>query len=278
MVCNISACTKATTLHTLENCNIEVENHIVTGELLNDLFKCKRSVEAFNIIKKNENNFTTQDYAVTGDILLIHNYIDESIYYLDVASKQGDAEAMQRLGAIYAYVYKYKDLNKSLNLLLKSIAHDYYYSFITLADIYFEDRNYKDNEQAEFYAKKAIENNYNEGYYYLAMIQAENKKYLESKINLKKLSKYGLDDLSNLGLAQIYYLYNDYDKYNPKKSKEILEKLVKTSKSPDRFRWMADFYMGDHQYKNKEKAKKYYEKAFDNGDLLSEEILMEWKK
>lgn len=254
-------------------CNIDMKNQVENGFLLDQLFDCDKSNEAFDIIKKNENLYTSENYAVTGDILLKHNYIDEAKYYLEKAN--GDAEAMHRLGVIYAYTKKYKNIDLALKYLQSAVTQGYYFAYVNLADIYLENKSINDLTKAKEYADKAVENGWYEAYYTLAKIAALENKYELAETYLKKLELNELTDLSKEGLSYLYYNDKKYTKYNPLKAKKILESLVETSKDPQRFRWLGDFYMNNSEYKDKTKAIKLYKLALENGDWLSEDILGE---
>lgn len=250
----------------------------MNGYLLNDLLKCGRSEEAFDLINKHVNNFTVQDYAVTGDVLLTNNYIDESKKFLDIAASHNDGEAQQRLGVIYSYVLKYKDLNKAIYYLKESLENDYTYSTVTLADIYVEENSIKDLNLAMKYSEDAIKSGYKEANYYLFKIYADEKKYDIAKDKLNLLKKDGYIDYYELGLSELYSSYKDYEGYNPAQAKKILDGLVLSSNDTQRYRWLADFYMEDHEFYNKTKALNYYEKAYSQGDWISEQILSQWDK
>lgn len=264
-------------LEVMKNCKQDISGMFFNDILLNDLLLCSRKKDALEIIDKNESKFTVENYSSVGEMLFFHGNIDESIKYLETASNNNDGNAQQILGEIYLYSNKYKNINKAIEYFKKSLINNFSFSNLNLADIYLVEESHKNLILSNFFSDRAIDYGHYEGYYYKAKILAEQGEYDEAIINLDELKKHDLENYYYLGLSEIISHYGDYKYYNPKKAKKILEDLLKTSNSSQKFRWLADFYMLDTEFYNKNTALIYYKKAKEDGDLLSEEIIEHWK-
>lgn len=143
-------------LDVLKTCKDDSAKYVLNGYLLNDLFKCKRDKDALTKIKENEKLFTIQDYSVTGGVLSMNNYIEEAIFYLNIAIDGDDAIAYERLGEIYAYNHHYKNIEKAIGLLKKSLDKDNYYAASLLSYIYLFEDNYIDLNKSIYYSDYAI--------------------------------------------------------------------------------------------------------------------------
>lgn len=275
----IWSCSKqeATSLNVLKNCQDNYAQYVANGDLVNDLFLCKRDADAFDLITSQEPNFKNQDYAVTGEILLNHHQVGMAISYLSIAADQGNAIASEQLGGIYAYKFEYKDTAKAIYFLEKALQYGDAHAALLLAYIYLEE-NPADLKKALRYAEYAIQHNENIGYFYQGRVFAEQAKYdlaIESfnQIDQKKYAEY-----KDVGFADLYAAYPQFKRHDPQRAKRMLEQLLKTSSNPDRFAWLADFYLLDHQYKDKQKAYELHQQGFENGSDYSHAFINQTRK
>ncbi|WP_353173051.1 tetratricopeptide repeat protein [Acinetobacter rudis] len=263
-------------LDVLKTCKDDSEKYVLNGYLLNDLFRCKRDKDALTLIKENEKVFKIQDYSVTGGVLLMNNYIEEAIYYLNIAIDGDDPIAYERLGEIYTYNYHYKNLEKAIELLNKSLGKGNYYAASLLSYIYLFEDGHIDLSKSIYYSDYAIKHGHNLGYYYKSIALAEQGYYELAMDNLNRIDEKEYSEYKDLALSKLHAYYKNYNGYNSKYSKDILENLIDTSSNKDRFSWLADFYMFDNEFKDEKKAYELYKKGADAGDWYSEGILINW--
>ena len=235
-----------------------------------NLFDVKRDHEAFALLEKYESCFTTENYGVTGEILLQFGYYDKALYYLEIAANEGDAISFQSIGTIYQHVLAYRDLDYALYCFKQSLKMGNKNALISLADIYIEEQEYLDFKKSKYYAEQAIENGFYIAYYYLGKYYAEHDNFIKAKELFSKLSEYEFHTSSEYGLSLLYYRYKNYDEYNPLKAKEIVEFMFNNRQEHERHSFIGDFYAADTEFQNLELAKQYYKDGIQNGCLYSE--------
>lgn len=267
----IWSCTQqdATSLNVLKNCQDDHAQYVASGGLVNDLFLCKRDTDAFDLITSQEPKFKNQDYAVTGEILLNHHQVGMAISYLSIAADQGNAIASEQLGGIYAYKHEYKDIAKAIYFLEKALQYGDAHPALLLAYIYLEEEDYIDLKKALYYAEYAIQHNENIGYFYQGRVFAEQAKYDLAIESFKQIDPKKYAEYKDVGFADLYAAYPQFKGHDPQRAKQILEQLLKTSSNPDRFAWLADFYLHDHQYQDKQKAYQLHQQGAKNGSDYS---------
>ncbi|EPF71083.1 tetratricopeptide repeat protein [Acinetobacter rudis] len=226
------------------------------------------------LVKENEKLFTIQDYSVTGGVLLMNNYIEEAIFYLNIAIDGDDAIAYERLGEIYTYNHHYKNIEEAIGLLKKSLDKGNYYAASLLSYIYLFEDNYIDLNKSIYYSDYAIKHGHNLGYYYKSIALAEQGNYDSAMDNLNKIDEKEYSEYKDVALSKLYAYYKNYSGYNPERSKDILEGLVDKSSNKDHFSWLADFYMLDNEFKDEKNAYELYKRGA--GDWYSEGVLMNW--
>ncbi|WP_353172176.1 tetratricopeptide repeat protein [Acinetobacter rudis] len=250
----------------------------LNGFVLNELLLSKKEDEAFRLIKNNEKRFKMRDYAVAGDVLLRNNYIDQSIYYLNIAANMGDGEALGRLGEIYYTNVKYKNIDKAIYYFDKSISKNYVSSAVFMASIYLDEEGYVDLNKSIYYSDYAISKKDDLAYYYKGSALAEKGEYELAVENFNEINIVKHPEYHDLAFAKLYAYYKNYSSYNPRKAKKIFEDIFKYSNVAEKYSWLGDFYMMDHEYHDEKKAYELYSKGVEEGDAYSKEAMKDWKR
>lgn len=231
---------------------------------INDLFNSKKSEEALNLITKHSKNFNLEQTVGVGSILYSNGYFDLSKEYFEKASLAGNAEALYRLGYYYNYSEKEKNIDLSLKYFKASIDAGYLESNINLGEIYLYEDGYVDLEKAKFYFEKAINLGMNNGYYGLGEINLKEGNFKKAKEDFDELKKNGYYLEYYDGCISLHSKYKKSEFYNIDLAKKYIDLIAHLIEDQRKNEIIADFYEGDHKYKDLSKSNYYRSLSLGN--------------
>ncbi|WP_180115307.1 hypothetical protein [Acinetobacter sp. YH12140] len=243
---------------------------LFTPQLLDEWIKAGKTDEVLALLEKYEPYFTTEDYAISGEILLSHNLIDEAIYHLEIAANENDLYAMNHLGFIYGYRYKYKDLPFALEIFHTAIELGDKNAYFSLADLYSEEIEILDLNKALHYAELAIKNGEYSAYYIIGRCYTIRHDYAQALRAFEQLKVHGLVQHALMGIGILHYEAINSEFYKPSYAEELLKKVALEYDSPDKYFELARFYTAETPFKDIERAIQLFKQGISIGCIYSE--------
>ena len=247
-----------------------IKPQYLNGQYIYDLIAEKRLHNALDLLDQYQNSFVSEDLLEFGEAFFDHQLVDHALIYFKKASDQNNAIAYEWLGSIYQHLYKFKNLDLAQKYYFESVQLGNIHAYIGLADLYIEESDYIDLEKSYEFSNLALSNNLFQALYYQGKYHAERGEYDLSFHAFNKLKDYDLLTSSAYGLSLLYYHYKNSPYYNPQKALDILEKTIEKGNEPERFSFLADFYIAETPYRNEAQAIQLYSIGMQQGCLYSE--------
>lgn len=226
---------------------------------INDLFHAKKTKEAFYLISSYSHKFNVDEKVGVGAILYSNGYYKLSKSYFEDASFAGNPEAFYRLGYFYNYNEDEKDVELAIKYFNLSIEAGYLSSYINLGEIYLFEDGFVSLSTARFNFKKAVSLGFMNGYYGLGEINLREGNFYEAKNDFEKLKKYGYLLEYYDGCVNLYSKYEDSEFYDIDLAKKYIDLIILLIDDPRKYEIIADFYKGDHKYRDLNKSNYYSE-------------------
>lgn len=239
----------------------------------------KRDIqEAITNLEKATHFNMSEAQFLLGQIFLMKNEIDISLYYLNLSAKQNNPRAHNSLGYIYYLYPKYKDIAKSIQHLNIGASFNNLDSMFLLGQIYFEGKYVKKNiDKSIKYLSQAAKQNHAPSQMYLSLVY-QHEQYLSQ--NEKKSNFYLDQSLEQKNSFPILpgpnpLMESLYNSFSP----DTIEKVNFYMKYPN-YSQSASLIMLGYQYlegntrpKDIDKAIECFKKAADEGFPLAQFIL-----
>lgn len=201
----------------------------------------------------------------------------EALRWYEKGAEKGNGYAFYAMGNMYAHSEEMKDVEKAIGCFEQAIEYGHSeekgYSYYQLGKIYLNEEKYKDVEKAELCFKKSTEYGAADGYAYyrLGRIYQEEKIIKDIKKSVKCLEKAECwketEGYAAYSLGKIYM--NERSIRDVRKATAYFEKAAEHDETKEyAFYQLGKIYK--ENYRNKEKAISYFQKASEAGNVYAE--------